>query len=199
MQKIKKFFNDNMYIQLFMVFLKLGLFTIGGGMAMVPVLQEKVCDQKGWLSEEETVDCIAVSQALPGVIAINMATYVGHKLKGFRGAVCATIGMVIPSFVIIIMVVLFLNRVDQNPYVQGALVGIRSAATGLIAYAAWKMARQVLKKGAVFSWLVALVAFAAICVFNIDAMWVILAGIVAGISYSVIKGHKAIDEKGEEK
>ena len=66
--------EDNLYVQLFWLFFKLGLFTIGGGMAMVPLLQEKVCDEKGWMTEEETVDCLAVSQGLPGVVAINMAT-----------------------------------------------------------------------------------------------------------------------------
>lgn len=175
-----------MYLQLFWLFFKLGLFTIGGGMAMVPLLQEKVCDEKGWMTEEETVDCLAVSQGLPGVVAINMATYVGYKMKKLPGAVVATLGTIIPSFVIIILVVLFLDTIAENIYVQGALTGIRAAATGLIAFAAWKLGRQVLTGKGVFEWALALVSFVIIAFFDVNAVWVILGSIAAGILHSLV-------------
>lgn len=175
-----------MYLQLFWLFFKLGLFTIGGGMAMVPLLQEKVCDEKGWMTEEETVDCLAVSQGLPGVVAINMATYVGYKMKKLPGAVVATLGTIIPSFVIIILVVLFLDTIAENIYVQGALTGIRAAATGLIAFAAWKLGRQVLAGKGVFEWALALMSFVIIAFFDVNAVWVILGSIAAGILYSLV-------------
>ena len=125
-----------MYFQLFWSFFKLGLFTIGGGMAMIPLIQGIVVDQKKWMSEEEAVDCIAVSQALPGVIAINMATYIGQRKKGLSGALAATVGVMLPSFIIIILIVLLLKGIGDNPYVEGALMGIKAAATGLIAFSA---------------------------------------------------------------
>ena len=165
--------EDNLYLQLFWLFFKLGLFTIGGGMAMVPLLQEKVCDEKGWMTEEETVDCLAVSQGLPGVVAINMATYVGYKMKKLPGAVIATLGTIIPSFVIIILVVLFLDTIAENIYVQGALTGIRAAATGLIAFAAWKLGKQVLAGKGAFEWTLALASFVIIAFFDVNAVWVI--------------------------
>ncbi len=176
---------------MFVLFFKLGLFTIGGGMAMVPLLQEKVCDEKGWLTEEETVDCLAVSQGLPGVIAVNMSTYVGYKLKGLPGAIIATAGTIIPSFVIIILVVLFLDTIAENPYVQGAMVGIRAAATGLVAYAAYKLGKQVLKGKGAFEWTVALVALVLVAFFDINAVWVILGSIVLGIAYTMVVSRRA--------
>ena len=178
--------EDNLYLQLFWLFFKLGLFTIGGGMAMVPLLQEKVCDEKGWMTEEETVDCLAVSQGLPGVVAINMATYVGYKMKKLPGAVIATLGTIIPSFVIIILVVLFLDTIAENIYVQGALTGIRAAATGLIAFAAWKLGKQVLTGKGVFEWALALASFVIIAFFDVNAVWVILGSIAVGILYSLV-------------
>ena len=132
MRKLKAFFKNNINWNLFFCFFKIGMFTIGGGMAMIPILEEKICDKYGWMSSEEVLDCIAVSQSLPGVIAVNMATYVGYKKKGVIGAVITTFGVVLPSFVIIILVVSFLRSVDDNKYVQGVLEGIKAAATGLI-------------------------------------------------------------------
>ena len=110
--------KENIYFQLFWSFFKLGLFTIGGGMAMIPLIQGIVVDEKHWMTEEEAVDCIAVSQGLPGVVAINMATYIGHQKKGSGGALAATIGVILPSFVIIILIVKLLQGIGDNPYVQ---------------------------------------------------------------------------------
>lgn len=189
-EKIK----DNMYLQLFWVFFKLGLFTIGGGMAMIPLIQGIVVDQKKWMSQEEAVDCIAVSQGLPGVIAINMATYIGQRKKGLLGSICATVGVILPSYIVIILVVKLLHGIGDNHYVNGALVGIKAAATGLIAYSAYKVGKQVLK--GVFPWVVAVIAFGLIAVLDVNAVWTILAGIVVGLVYTSIRKKKS---GGEEK
>ncbi len=184
MDKVKTFFRENIYMNLFLCFFKVGIVTIGGGMAMVPLLQEKICDKYKWMSDEEILDCIAVSQGLPGVIAINMATYVGYFKKGLRGAIVTTIGVILPSFVIIILVVCFLEEVGGNPYIGGMLEGVKAAATGLIAYAACKMGQQTLK--GVFQWAIAVAAFLSIGVFGVNAGWVILAGILAGEIYFTV-------------
>ncbi len=189
-EKIK----DNMYLQLFWVFFKLGLFTIGGGMAMIPLIQGIVVDQKKWMSQEEAVDCIAVSQGLPGVIAINMATYIGQRKKGLFGSICATVGVILPSYIVIILVVKLLHGIGDNHYVNGALVGIKAAATGLIAYSAYKVGKQVLK--GVFPWVVAVIAFGLIAALDVNAVWTILAGIVVGLVYTSIRKKKS---GGEEK
>ena len=179
-QKLK----DNIYIQLFAAFFKLGLFTIGGGMAMIPLIQDIVVNKKHWMTDEEALDCIAVSQGLPGVIAINMATYIGHSKKGLRGALTATVGVILPSFIIIIIVVKLLHGFGDSSYVQGALVGIKAAATGLIAYAAYKVGKQTLKGP--FGWTLAILTFSLIIIFDISAVWMIIAGIIAGIIYTHI-------------
>ena len=188
--------RENMYLQLFWTFFKLGVFTIGGGMAMIPLMQGIIVDKKKWMSDEEIVDCIAVSQGLPGVIAINMATYIGNHKKGLLGAVAATVGVILPSFIVIIAVVEILRGVGNNHYVNGALVGIKAAATGLIAYSAYKVGKQIMKGP--FQWILAAAAFAAIVFLNVNAVFVILCGIALGLIYEHFaknKTGKAGDEK----
>lgn len=172
-------FKQNLYVELFWEFFKLGLFTIGGGMVMLPLIQQLVVEKKGWMSEEEAVDCMAVGQGLPGVIAINMATYIGRQKKGIPGAICATAGVILPSFVIIILIVELLAGLGDNTYLAGAMTGIKAAATGLIGYSAYKLGKKILKGP--FSWILAVGAFVAIVWLEVSAVWVILTGIGLGI------------------
>lgn len=192
MSKLKSL-KDNLYLQLFYEFFKLGLFTVGGGLAMLPLIQNIVVEKKGWMSEEEAVDCIAVSQGLPGVIAINMATYIGRQKKGMLGSVCATAGVILPSFIIIILIVELLQGIGDNLYLNGALMGIKAAATGLIAHSAYKVGKKVLT-GA-FQWVLAVSAFAAIIFLGINAVWVIVAGILLGLLYTSKNGKKCGGEQ----
>ena len=149
---------------------------------MVPLIQGIVVDQKGWMSEEEAVDCIAVSQGLPGVIAINMATYIGRKQKGLPGALCATIGVVLPSFIIMTFVAELLHTLGSLTLLQGALKGIKAAVTGLIAYSAYKVGKNVLKGP--FQWVLAVGALIAVSVFGVNAVFAILTGILLGLIYT---------------
>ena len=167
---------------LFLAFFKLGLFTIGGGYAMIPQMQQIAVTEHHWLTEEEVVDCIAISQSLPGIIAINMATYIGRKLHGFRGAVAATIGVVLPSFIIISLAVLVLGTIGDNPWVAGAFTGVKAAICGLILVSAVRLGRQVLRTP--FQWVLMIAALAAIGFFGINAVWVILAAAILGIIYT---------------
>ncbi|MCI5721839.1 MAG: chromate transporter [Firmicutes bacterium] len=192
--KLKRL-KENMYVQLFLSFFKLGLFTIGGGMAMVPLIQGIVVDEKHWMTEEEAVDCIAVSQGLPGVIAINMATYIGHQKKGIPGAVTATLGVILPSFIIIILIIKILSGIGDNRFVNGALTGIKAAATGLIMFSAYKLGKQVLKGW--FQVALALCAFAAIVLLDVNAIWPIVGGIILGLIYTKFRPENK--DGGEEK
>lgn len=178
----RKSLKENLYLQLFFEFFKLGLFTIGGGMAMIPLIQNIVVERKKWMTEEEAVDCIAVSQGLPGVIAINMATFIGRQKKGTLGSIVATVGVILPSFMIIILIVELLHGIGDNAYLNGALSGIKAAATGLIAYSAYKVGKKVLTGP--FQWILAIGGFAGIVYFGINAVWIILAGIVLGVFYT---------------
>lgn len=177
-------------VQLFTVFFKIGMFTFGGGLAMIPLIQRAVVDDRHWLTETEMVDCVALAQSLPGVIAVNTATYVGNKKKGFLGALFATIGVTLPSFTIIILVVLFLNAVGDNPYVEGALTGVTAASCALIAMAAFSLGKQILR-GA-FTWIVATVSFAMIVLFDVSAVWAIVAGAVAGCVYQAVQERRRV-------
>ena len=176
--------------ELFLAFLKLGLFTIGGGLAMIPQMQQLAVEDHHWMTDEEVVDCIAVSQSLPGVIAINMATYIGRKLYGLRGAVCATIGVVLPSFVIITLAVLVLGAIGENPWLAGAFLGVKAAICGLILVSAIRLGRQILRTP--FQWVLMLGSLAAIGFAGINAVWVILAAALLGIIYGSVRSGKEV-------
>lgn len=198
----KKMDRMRLYGSLYWEFFKIGLFTIGGGMAMIPQLQQIFVKDKGWLTEEDMVDCIAVSQALPGVIAINSATYIGLRRKGVLGAVAATLGVVTPSFAIIVLAVSFLGFIGENSYIQGAFTGIKAAVCGLILVTVVRLGKQILKSA--FQWILAILSLVAIGVFGVTVIWVIIAGAVLGILYHAVtlkrksSGHSA-DREGVEK
>lgn len=119
------------YLQLFLEFFKIGLFTFGGGYAMIPLIKEVVLNY-GWLTEEQFIDFIGVCESTPGPIAINMATFVGSSQAGIGGAAVATLGVVLPSFIIILLVASILKRFIKNKYVERALTGIKAVVIGLI-------------------------------------------------------------------
>ena len=119
------------WIELFLTFLKIGAFTFGGGYAMLPLIQSEV-ERHGWLTRAEVVDFIAVSESTPGPLAINMATFVGIRTGGVLGAVCATLGVVLPSFVIILIVAKFYEKFRKSRAVDGVMYGLRPAVIGLI-------------------------------------------------------------------
>ena len=108
------------------------MFTIGGGLAMLPLIQETVVNKYKWMKEEEMIDCIAICQSLPGVIAINAATYVGYRKSRLKGSIAATLGVITPSLMIIIAAVLLLDSVGGNSYIQGAFVAVKAASCALI-------------------------------------------------------------------
>ncbi|WP_242975794.1 chromate transporter [Desulfosporosinus sp. FKB] len=125
--------------EIFMVFFKISPITFGGGFAMIPIMEEEIVHKKQWIDRENLVDIFAVSQSLPGAIAVNSATFVGYQIGGIPGALSALLGIVIPTFVIIIILGALLSSFQQNIYVQAALKGIRPIVVALIASAAFKM------------------------------------------------------------
>lgn len=177
-------------LQLFFTFFKIGLFTIGGGLAMLPLIQRTVAEEKKWMTEEEMIDCFAVCQALPGVIAINVATYIGKMKKGALGSIAASIGVIAPSFIIIILAVIFLTTIGDNKYISGAFTGIKAASCALILSSAFKLGKQALK-GA-FAWTVAILSLAMVAFLKITAVWAIIAGALAGLVYMKAKGLKGL-------
>ena len=122
------------YLELFLTFLKIGAFTFGGGYAMIPLIEEQVTRFNG-ISSEDIIDFIAISESTPGPIAVNMATYVGAEVGGIFGAVCTTLGVTLPSFIIILIVAKFFQKFSSNKAVKGLMSGLKPAVVGLIASA----------------------------------------------------------------
>lgn len=166
--------------ELFFTFLKIGTFTFGGGLAMLPLIRKAVVEEKGWMTDEEITDCFAVGQSLPGVIAINAATYVGNKKKAVPGAVAATLGVSLPAFISIIIILLFLGRIEDNLYVKGAFEGVKAASAALILFAAWKMGKRILKGK--LEYFIAAVSFLTIVIAGISAVFAIVFGGLAGLA-----------------
>lgn len=142
------------YLELFLTFFCIGLFTFGGGYAMLPLIQQEVARQ-GWLTDAQLVDFVAVSESTPGPFAVNIATYVGMQtgggteniLGGFLGAICATLGVVLPSFIIILIVAKIYDAFKENKIVKGCMTGLKPAVIGLIASAIVSMGNTVLFAG----------------------------------------------------
>lgn len=175
--------------KLFWVFLKVGSFTFGGGYAMLPLIQKEVVDQQKWISEAEILDVFAISQSVPGVIAINSALFIGNKVAGVPGAVAAALGMILPAFVSILLILVFLLSMKGNIYVDKVFGGIRAASAGLIFLAALKLGKGILKNK--LGWLIAAASFAAIALFNVNAVWSVVGGGLAGyFSYLALRGRK---------
>ena len=130
------------YLELFYTFFTIGLFTFGGGYAMLPMIQQKVIEHN-WLTMEELVDFVAISESTPGPFAINIATYVGTETGGVLGALCATLGVVMPSFIVILIVAKFYLKFKNSKAVSGVMYGLRSAVVGLMAAALFGMLTTV--------------------------------------------------------
>lgn len=139
-----------MYIELFFTFFMIGAFTFGGGYAMLPLIQEEVL-RKGWMPLSEIVNFIAISESTPGPFAINIATYVGSEMGGLLGSICATLGVTLPSFIIILIVARCYDAFRKSRIVAGAMSGLKPAVVGLISAAILSIAQTVLMPTGVFA------------------------------------------------
>lgn len=132
---------DSFYWTSFKTFFKIGMFTLGGGYAMIPIIEAEVVDKHKWIDKEEFVDIIAVAQSCPGVFAANLSTFIGYKLRKMPGAICTTLGTVLPSFIIILLIAMFFRRFQEYPLVEQMFRGIRPAVVALIAAPTFNMAK----------------------------------------------------------
>ena len=187
----------NVLLELFIVFFKLGAFTIGGGIAMLPLLQNTLIEEKKWFTKEEFVDIVAVCQSLPGVVAVNMATYVGFKKKGLIGSIVSTFGVIIPSFVLILIIARGITALGDSGVIMGAMAGLRAAALGMVAVALIQLAPSALRNK--WAILAAVSAFVLIAVLKVNTAYVILMFAVIGIIVTIIGSKKAAaSASGEE-
>ncbi|MBQ7636630.1 MAG: chromate transporter [Lachnospiraceae bacterium] len=169
----------NKQLELFLTFAKIGGFTFGGGYAMIPLIQREVAENKKWITDKDLLDVIAIAESTPGPIAINAATFIGNRVAGVTGAVCATLGVVMPSFLVIVAISYAFEAFKHLKAVEYAFWGIRAGVTALILKALWTMFKQC-KKDWLSLCLMAL-AFAAVVFLKINAIFVILACAAIGI------------------
>ena len=180
----------NILVELFIVFFKLGAFTIGGGIAMLPLLQNTLINEKKWFTKEEFMDIVAVCQSLPGVVAINMATYVGFKKKGLTGSIVSTFGVVIPSFTMILIIAKFITSLGDNSVLMGAMAGLRAAALGMVAVAMIQLTPAAIKNK--WALLAATAAFVLIAVLKVNTAYVILLFAAIGIAVTFAGSRSSI-------
>ena len=133
----------NLYGQIFFVFAKIGTFTLGGGYAMMPLIQREVVDKRQWISKDDFVDMVAVSQAVPGIFAVNIAIFTGYRLKKNMGSIVATLGSILPSFIIILAIAMFFRQFQDNIWIQKMFNAIRPAVVALIAVPVFTTAKTV--------------------------------------------------------
>lgn len=171
----------NFYLKLFSVFFKIGTFTIGGGYAMLPIIKREVVNNHNWLKDEEFIEALAIAQAAPGVLAVNTSVFVGYKLGGLKGVIAASLGAVLPSFFIILIIAIFFQDFQHNPYVIAAFKGIKPAVISLILVPAITLSKKsgVNKKNFFIPILIAIL----ISHFKISPIAFILTGIFGGNIY----------------
>lgn len=173
--------TPNLLWTLFVTFSHIGLFTIGGGYAMIPLIQRKVVDEKKWVSEEELIDLMAVAQSCPGIFAVNISIFIGYKLRKTSGAIISTLGTSLPSFLIILAIALFFQQYRENIYVERIFRGIRPAVVALIAAPVFKMAKTA-KITKYTIWIPVMVAL-AIWLLGVSPIYVILLAGLGGFAY----------------
>ncbi|KQB79233.1 MULTISPECIES: chromate transporter [Clostridium] len=166
-------------MDMFITFFKIGAFTLGGGYAMLPIIQKEVVEKKKWIGETEFLDMVAISQSAPGPLAVNISAFVGQKMKGLMGLITSTLGAILPSFIIIILVASVFLGIENSPVVQRVFQGIRPAVVALIAVPVISMGKtaKVNKK----NFIIPLLAAVLVAIFKITPIYVILGAAAIGV------------------
>lgn len=172
-------------VEVFTSFFKIGLFTFGGGYAMIPIIERDIVDKKRWMAREEFIEMLALVQSVPGPISINTSIYVGYKVIGWAGAIAAILGIIIPSFVIILLIAIVFTDISSNPVIERVFKGIRPAVVALIAAPIVRMAKAI-----GITWKTAWIPIAAalsIWLAGVSPVYIILATICISILWNMFK------------
>lgn len=170
--------------QLFTVFAKIGAFTIGGGYAMIPLIQAEMT-RRGWLSEDELPDIVALAQSAPGVLAVNMSIFTGYRLRGLKGSVVATVGSVLPSFLAILLIAMFMSNFQDNPVVVRIFKGIRPVVVSLIAVPMINMARK--NNRTWWAWAITATTLVLVAFLKVSPIYILLVIIVLAACVALYK------------
>ncbi len=175
-------------LDLFFTFARIGGLTFGGGYAMLPIIQKELVEGKKWATENEVMDYYAVGQCTPGIIAVNTATFIGYNLKGIPGAIFATLGVVFPSLIIIVIIASLLNNIMELAIIQSAFTGIRLAVIALIIDTVIKLWKSSISN--LTGIFIALLAFIISVIFNISPVYIIISAAFIGYISSIRGGSK---------
>ena len=170
---------------MFSTFFKIGLFTLGGGYAMIPLIETEVVEKRRWVTKEEFLDLIAIAQSCPGVFAINTSVFIGYKLRKLRGAISCALGTALPSFLIILLFATIFHQFEDNPVVAAMFRGIRPAVVALIAVPTFNMARQA-KLNRYTIW-IPIVSALLIWLLGVSPIYIIIAAAIGGYLWGVTK------------
>lgn len=171
------------YWELFLIFFKIGAFTFGGGYAMIPLIRNEVVNKKGWLEDEEFMDMLAIAQSMPGPISLNTALFVGNKRLGFKGSLFSGAGIILPSFIVILLIAMVFTQFKDNPVVERIFKGIRPAVVALIVAPLLSLGKSA-GVGWKNLWIPVVVAL-AVWQLNISPIYIVLAAILLGISHFI--------------
>lgn len=175
----------NFYLQSFLIFFKIGLFTIGGGYAMVPLIENEIVGKRKWVEKEDFIDLLAIAQSAPGIFAVNIAIFIGYKLRKKRGALAMTLGTVLPSFLIILAIALFFQQFKQYQVVENIFKGIRPAVVALIAAPTFSMAKSA-KINRYNVW-IPVVSALLIWLLGVSPIYIIIMAGIGGFIYGKYK------------
>lgn len=187
----------NMCLDLFLTYAKVGAMTFGGGYAMLPILKREMVDRKGWITEDDLIDCYAIGQCTPGVIAVNAATLIGYQQKGIWGSVCATVGVITPPILIIVCIASIIEAFSSNIYVQHALAGMNVAICAVIALTVFGLLKKTWKD--IASVVIGLCVVALTLIFDIPTILAVLLAAVAGIAICNIRKSKTLRREKNQK
>ena len=180
--------------QIFLVFAKIGAFTIGGGYAMIPLIQNEMAS-RGWIREEELPDIIALAQSVPGVLAVNTSIFAGYRLRGLKGSIVATIGTILPSFFAILFIAMFLTGYQDNPIVIRIFNGIRPVVVSLIAVPMINMARKNNKTW--WAWLISVVSLVLVAFLKVSPIYILLVIIIISTAVTWLRDNRQAARKKE--
>lgn len=185
--------KENLLLQLYISFMKIGGLTFGGGLSMLPMLKYELVEKREWISEEDLLNCYAIGQCTPGIIAVNTATYVGYIKKGIIGGIVSTLGMITPSIVIITVIAAFLKQFMDNALLQNALMGIRGAVCALMLNTLINMGKKSLIS--ISAWIICAIAFLLIMFLNLPSIFIVLFGGICGIALDKLTNKKDENER----
>lgn len=174
--------------RIFCVFAKIGAFTIGGGYAMIPIIRDELV-KRGWLTDEELPDIIALAQSAPGVLAVNMSIFAGYKMRGTKGSIAATLGSILPSFLTILLIAMLFAGYKDNPVVVRIFKGIRPVVVSLIIVPMINMARKGNKTW--WAWLISAVTLVAVAFLGFSPIWILLVLIVLAVLFTMFKERRS--------